>query len=201
MKKTWLIGSATLGGLVLASGLALAAPQGKHFGADANGDGNITRAELSASLEKRFAQFDKNGDGKVTQEERDASRQARFDKHFAAMDKDNNGQISKAEMQAAHEARKDRRNERHGAGGPDGKGSHGGGHWGMRHGGMHGGRMAMTDANKDGVVTKAEFQANALEMFDRSDANKDGTVTQAERQAARQSMKQQMQERAKTPSN
>lgn len=198
MKKTWLIGSATLGGLAIAGGIAMAAPHGKFFSADANGDGNVTRAELTASLDKRFAELDSNKDGKITQEERDASRQARFDKHFAAMDKDGNGQISKAEMQAAHEARKDRWQKRQGAGEREGH------HGGMRHGSMHGGangHMAMIDADKDGVVTKAEFQAKALEMFDRSDANKDGTVTKAEREASWQSMKQHMHEHAKTPSN
>ena len=195
MKKSWLITSA-LGGMIMAGGVALAAPQGKAMRADTNADGNVTKAELTASLEKRFAELDKNGDGKVTQEERDAARQARFDKHFVEIDKDGNGQISKAEMQAAHEARKERRGDHHGMGGPGRKP-----HWGGRHGGMHGGRMAMMDANKDGVLTKAEFMAKPLEMFERADANKDGTVTQAERQAVRDAMKKRMQEGTKTPSN
>ena len=194
MKKSLLITSA-LGGMIFAGGVALAAPQGKAMRADANADGNVTKAELTASLEKRFAELDKNGDGKVTQEERDAARQARFDKHFAEMDKDGNGQISKAEMQAAHEARKERRGGHHGMGGPGGEG--GKPHWGRRHGGP----MAMMDANKDGVLTKAEFMAKPLEIFERADANKDGTVTQAERQAVRDAMKKRMQEGTKTPSN
>jgi Ca2+-binding EF-hand superfamily protein len=43
------------------------------------------------------------------------------------------------------------------------------------------------DANKDGKVTAAEFQAQRLRMFDTLDTNHDGTVTQLERQAAAQS--------------
>lgn len=195
MKKTWLIGSA-LGGMIIAGSVALAATGARDALFDANGDGNVTKAEVTAALDKRFAELDKNGDGKITQEERTAARQARFDKHFAEMDKDNNGQISKAEMQAAHEARKERGSMR-GPGHGDGKHHH----WGMHHRGQHGGRMAMIDANKDGVVTKAEFQARALEKFDRLDANKDGTITAAERQAMRDAMKKRMQERMGNSSN
>jgi len=55
--------------------------------------------------------------------------------------------------------------------------------------GGKGGFLARLDANKDGKVTLAEFQAGPIAMFDRVDANKDGTITPAERQAARQAMR------------
>lgn len=183
MKKKWLAGSA-LGGFIIAGSVALAATAGHgsmRFDADANKDGNLTRAELTASLDKRFAQLDTNNDGQITKEERDAAHQARFEQHFKAMDTDGNGQISQAEMKAAHEARKEMRGKHRGM-------RHGDGQRGGRHGGFgHG--MAKADANDDGVVTKAEFQAKALERFVKADTNKDGTVTQAEREAARGMMK------------
>lgn len=191
MRKKWLAGSA-LGGFIIAGSVALAATAGHGpmgLNADADKDGNLTKAELTAALDKRFAQLDSNNDGSITKEERDAARKARFEQHFKAMDTDGNGQISQAEMLAAHEARKEMRSKHHGMRGHDGPGmGHADGHRGWRHGGFgHG--MAKADANNDGVVTKAEFQAKALERFAKADANNDGTVTKAEREAARGMMK------------
>ena len=127
MRTKFLIAS-VLTGVAVAGGIAVAAPMGHGpMGADANNDGNVTRAELTAALDKKFAELDKNGDGKVTQEERRAMHEARFAERFKQMDKDGNGQISMAEMQAAREARR------------EGPGKHMGGH----PGGMHGGHMGM----------------------------------------------------------
>src|SRR3546814_19971582 len=57
---------------------------------------------------------------------------------------------------------------------------------GRFHHGMHGGMLAKADANKDGVITKAEFQAQPLQMFAKKDTNKAGTVTQAESEGMRE---------------
>ncbi len=178
------VGSLAVGGLA-ASHLAFAQPEGPGgmrggpmAMADANKDGNLTKAELTAALDARFKAMDANGDGKVTKEERAAMRQARFDERFARMDSDGNGQISKAEFAAAHEARM-------GGRGPQADGKRGPGHRMGGHGGpmmgMMGGRA---DADKDGVLTRAEFMAGPIAMFDKADANKDGAVTADERKAA-----------------
>ena len=73
---------------------------------DANGDGEITRDEVSQAATQRteealthFDALDADGDGVVTQSER---RRAAFDR----MDGDGDGQITKSEFR---EARKDRR--------------------------------------------------------------------------------------------
>lgn len=47
--------------------------------ADTNGDGVVTRAEVVAEAEARFAAMDTNKDGKVTPEERNAARAAMRD--------------------------------------------------------------------------------------------------------------------------
>ena len=47
----------------------------------------------------------------------------------------------------------------------------------------------MMDTDKDGTVTKAEFQARALARFDRMDTDHNGVVTPAERQAHWTAMK------------
>ncbi|MBK5265259.1 MAG: EF-hand domain-containing protein [Alphaproteobacteria bacterium] len=206
MKKKLFIGTA-LGGMIVAGSMALAATAGHGpMRADANGDGNLTKVELVASINKHFAEFDKNGDGKITQDERKAEREGRFEDHFKAMDKDGNGQISMAEMKTAHESRMEKRGDHMGMRGHDGTDSgadsgmdrH---HKGMERGDMHhrGGRMAMMDADKDGIVTKAEFDAKALKMFTRADANNDGTVTKAEHEAARAAMMKMHQ--SKQPAN
>ena len=183
MKK--MIVATSLGALLLAGGIAIAQPggnpqragmhRGGMQGADANNDGTVTRTELTTQLDERFTRLDTNGDGQITQAERDAQHKARADERFKALDADGNGQLSRAEFDAAHEKRAEKMGER-------GEGK-------RRHRGGRGGMGGMMDANKDGTVTKAEFQSRALAMFDGADANKDGQVTQQEREAARAAFK------------
>lgn len=193
--STAAVGALFVGGLAGAH-VALAqpgdgGPGGRHGGmiemADANKDGKISKAELTAALDARFAKMDANRDGKLTKEDREIRRQARLDERFVALDTDRNGQISKAEFAAGHEARLGR--------GEDGKGREG--QWGKRgHHGFGGGRMlhgrggARAEAMKDGAMTRAEFMAAPLAMFDKADTNKDGFVTADEMKAAHQAMRQ-----------
>ncbi|QGP79152.1 EF-hand domain-containing protein [Sphingobium sp. CAP-1] len=158
--------------------------------ADANKDGKISKAEMTAALDARFAKMDVDHDGKLTDKDRDLRRQQRFDERFAALDTDKNGQISKAEFAAAHQARADKRDTMRGQGGPDGQRWGGRFHHGSGRGMMgHEGPGGFGDAAKDGVVTKAEFTAKAVAMFDKADSNKDGFVTADEMKAARPQMR------------
>jgi hypothetical protein len=160
--------------------------------ADTNKDGKISKAELTAALEGRFAKMDVDKDGKLTQQDRDAMKAQRMDNRFARLDADKNGQVSKTEFTAAHEARADKRAERRAeAGKPGEREGRGWGGRGRHHGPgkggmMHGGRG---DANKDGTVTKAEFMAGPLAMFAKADTNKDGSVTAEEMKAGREAMR------------
>lgn len=75
MKK--LIVSAALAATMLTAGAALAqdAPRQRFdplAQADADKDGAISKAELLASVDQRFAKVDKNKDGKITADEREA---------------------------------------------------------------------------------------------------------------------------------
>ena len=159
---------------------AFAAPGAMRHGPDANGDGTLTRAEVSAQVTERFAKADANGDGVLNE----ADKAARTGQMFDKMDTDKNGSISRAEFTAAHSAM----GGEHGGmtmGGDHKMGDRGPGMGGHRMGSGGGGMMLrMADANNDGAVTRDEAMAAALKHFDKMDANKDGQVTRAERQAA-----------------
>jgi Ca2+-binding EF-hand superfamily protein len=197
------VGSLFVGGLA-ASHLAMAQPgdggPGRHGGliamADANKDGKVSRAELTTALDARFAKLDANHDGKLTKEDREIARKARLEQRFAGLDSDHNGQISKAEFMAGQEARFDRRSSE-GPGGREGGHRFGrGGHHGFGGGmGMRGRGGPAGGAMKDGVVTRAEFMARPLAMFDKADANRDGFVTADEMKAARAQMRSEWQAR------
>lgn len=201
------LGSLFVGGLA-ASHLAFAQDDsagprggGMLMMADANKDGTVTKAELTAALEARFAKLDANKDGKFDQADRDILRQQRLDERFAALDTDKNGQISKAEFAAGHQGRDGMHDRMGKPGGPDGHG------WGHRGWGKHGGGQGMRggtgdEMKKDGTITKAEFMARPLTMFDKVDANHDGKVTADEMKAARQVFRDGWKDRkASTPAN
>lgn len=148
----------------------------------------LTRAQALTQAEARFDRMDANKDGKLDKADHEARRNAMFDR----LDTDKNGQISRAEFNTRPE-RAAGGEARRGPDGEQGKQHRWGGRGHGRHGGKWGGGFA--DTNKDGVVTKAEFTAAALQRFDRLDANKDGTVTREERQAAHQAMREQWKNR------
>lgn len=93
--------------LILAAAVGFAATataQGMR-GADANGDGAVTRAEALAVREAAFARMDANGDGYVSQAERAATtgqrRGQRQEAVRAEMDADGDGRLSRAEVMNA----------------------------------------------------------------------------------------------------
>lgn len=150
---------------------------------DADGDRTITWVEAKAKSDDMWAKLDVNKDGKLDQ----ADRSAKWAEKFAMIDTDKNGSISQAEFIAHHQQMK----------GPEGHDGDRKGHHGRRHNGMKGGmrgmmmggHMAMmADANKDGTVTRTEFDAGVKMHFDMADANKDGKITLEERRASMKAM-------------
>ena len=122
---------------------------------------------------------DPYGDATVARKDAEAQAAARF----AAMDANGDGVLTPDELRAM---RRDRRGGE--PGGPDGPGP------GMG-GGMGGGMARMLDADGDGKVSREEFVAGNLRLFDRGDADHDGLLTKAERQAAMEAMRARMEER------
>ena len=189
--------STLLGGLVVAATVAVAGDD-TSARADADNDGRISAQEHAAAAQAKFKRMDANHDGKLTAEERAQHRTGAEDagshrragaddagphrRGMATMDADNDGAVTRAEhaagakamfdrMDANHDGRlaADEMSQRRRAGADDGTAGHG---------------MAMVDADKDGVVTRAEHAAAMQAMFDRRDANHDGKLDATEMEAA-----------------
>lgn len=102
---------------------------GMMMRADANHDGIITREEMLADADQRFAAMDANHDGKVTPEEREASRaggwrggrgggdgdmtldqqHAQANRRFDMVDANHDGKIDQAEQDAMRQRMMSRR--------------------------------------------------------------------------------------------
>ncbi|MFM7028391.1 MAG: EF-hand domain-containing protein [Chakrabartia sp.] len=182
--------------LVAGIGLLAAAPLAAQPMAMDMGDAGMrakmaapmTRANVEADAQARFAEMDANKDGVVTREEAEAARlamhKAMADKMFDMMDADKDGSISRAEFAAHHQGMGAGHERGHGDGATPGAPAE-----------ARGNRMfERADANKDGKVTLAEARAAALDQFDKMDLNKDGKVTMEERHTAWQKMRAEKQD-------
>jgi len=191
MKKTVIAASLTALTL-MSAGVAAAQP-----GADRSAPKeDLTRTELVAKLDARFAKLDVDKDGRLTVADRKAASEARIAERFKRMDADGNGAVTLAEMQAAYDKRMAERAEKKAAAGQDGKDRKA--HFHKRgHGHKHGFGRGKQDANGDGVITIEEFRAPALAWFDKADTDRNGVLTAAEREAARKAMRAERAERMK----
>ncbi len=125
MKKTTIAALITLGlGTVALTAMA-DHHRGPHGGkmleqVDANGDGNITKDEISNHRAEKFLSADTNGDNLVSaaefeafaQAERERKASERRERRFARMDANGDGVISAAEHDAAASERMERMFER-----------------------------------------------------------------------------------------
>jgi len=185
MKKTTLAATAAV---LLTASTALYAtyPAFAEPGRDPMGDATITWADAKAKADAMWTRLDVNKDGVLNQ----ADREAKMAEMFDMIDTNHDGSISKAEFMEHHKKMMD---------GPGwrGKGRDGtpsdmpppppGAGMGMMMGPgahmLH--EMAeKADANHDGTITRAEFDAAAKARFDAADTNHDGKLTAAERRAA-----------------
>lgn len=157
----------------------LARADARFDAADTNKDGQLDAQERQASWgsaraggqqrggggggERMLARIDTNGDGLISKAENHAAAEARFTR----MDADNDGIIEPGEGPGAQRSM-DRGGER----------------LGMRAGrGVGGLRAAMrADANRDGAISRSEYDAAAARRFARLDMNKDGKLDRGDRQ-------------------
>ena len=113
--------------------------------------------------EKMLARIDTNGDGLISKAENRAAIEARF----ARMDANGDGTIG------ADERGKGMGKWKRGGRGASAEGGPGPMRAGMGHG-------MKADANGDGVITRAEFDAQNAARFAAMDTNKDGKIDQSE---------------------
>jgi len=148
---------------------------------------DVTFAMVKAQADTWWDKMDANHDGRIDAADRDARLLQRFDK----WDTNHDGMISKDEFLAFVHAREAKWRE-HRAGGPEGP-PPGPGGWDHHGPGRREDRVvamaiimpALRQAHKDGVITRAAFDAAVKARFDMLDANQDGMLTRAELRAAR----------------
>jgi hypothetical protein len=164
MKKRYLTGGVLA---IVIAAAAYAAPgsvSGKGFAkVDANGDGSVTKTEVTAHGDARFAQMDMDGNGQIDQ----SDRQARLKARFAQMDADRNGSVTEAEFVAANEAKaKARKSQRI---------SNGEGRIGKR--GNNVGKWGRADTNNDKAISRSEYDAATLARFAARDKDGNGILS------------------------
>jgi len=147
-----------------------AAANGKFITADANLDNQLDSGEIASLRQKRkekrqaarFERQDLNGDKVLTEDEVSQAKSAREVKRqlkrLERFDTNQDGTVDEAEKAVAKAARKQARSERKGE------------------------RKSRIrrDANGDGIVTRAEYDAATSALFTRMDANSDGVLTKGE---------------------
>lgn len=177
---------------------------------DANHDGVITREEARAAHAAVFNQIDTNHDGFLTRDEMRTHHRAQMqgmrDKmrtnHSEMIDKDKDGKISRNEWTSAPEEMRVQREQmraqmfdrldtnRDGflsdaemrAGRPQAQNNAG------ANGQNRPQRPQNPDTNRDGKISRAEWNAMEMPMFDRGDLNRDGRITREEANQAMHDM-------------
>ncbi len=110
------------------------------------------------SGESKFKAADTNNDGRITKQEH---RQA-LEQKFSKMDTNRDGTISASEIEAGSALKRDQAD--------------------MKKASKHAGadHLRMADANHDGLLTKAEYDASCESAFSDADRNADGFLSQGE---------------------
>ncbi|NKL33816.1 calcium-binding protein [Rhizobium leguminosarum bv. viciae] len=143
---------------------------------DANKDGQVSKDEATAGLDKIFAAIDTNKDGSLTpgeiREYRKTQMQAMRDQR-----KQEAGENKEANAAAAAPETADNNDQgRPPRDGHDGRAGH---RW-MRHGGniMRASiMMHRVDTDQNGQISKQEAEAAMGKLFTRMDSNKDGVIS------------------------
>ena len=136
---------------------------------DTDGDGKVSDAEIQAHRDAMFAEIDSNKDGTLSEAEmtahheaRRAEMQAKFAEHkadrvdamFERFDTNEDGMISRDEVAAQQEAMDAKRAERRAE-------------WSAKGEEYAAKRFTSMDADKDGTISKEEFDAAPMKSYRR----------------------------------
>ncbi len=131
------------------------------------------RGKMGGAMgERMLARVDTNGDGLISKAENRAAVEARF----ARMDADKDGAIEAGERRGPGMGKRDGMGKD--MGGKRGEGRRMARREGRGPGGPGG--MMLADTNKDGAISRAEFDAMSAQRFARLDANQDGRLDAGE---------------------
>jgi len=169
---------ATFALTLLATAGAMAGDKGMKghdmFGnADANNDGAVTEAEMTAALRAHFDQFDTNKDGKIVLSE--LPQEMPMPEGMAEKMAERKARMVEKVGQEKADKMAEKMKERKAPTRMD--------------------FIARHDANGDEAVTFEEFAKRPLKHFKKADENGDGTVTAAEKEAAMAKMRERMKDR------
>lgn len=132
---------------------------------DRDGDGSVTKAEYDSASERMFSRLDRDGNGELTRATRDGERSA-----------ERSGQRD-GNKSAKRSGERDGNKSAKRSGGHGKKGMRGGSHRG-------GGNVAMLmerfDVDKDGKITRAEFDDVRTSVFGGADGDGNGAITLSE---------------------
>ena len=135
--------------------------------ADADKDGKVTKAELTAFEEKKFAEIDADKDGSLTPGEFRAYRKAAMEAFRKDHPRPEHEDAATDGDSPKHERAEGKEGKPHHAKGP---GRHGKGGGAMR-------LIRMADTDENGQVSKAEATAATEKFFAFMDTNKDGAIS------------------------
>ncbi|MGE0151385.1 MAG: EF-hand domain-containing protein [Reyranellaceae bacterium] len=151
MRKA-ILGVAVVSALALTSGMVLARSGGSHGGG--HGD-------------RGFSRIDTDGDGAISKVEFEASR----DKMFQKLDANSDGAFTKEEATASAEAWRKKAAEAGRTASPERE---------AKHKERAEKMFNDLDLDKDGKISKAEFNAAGEKLFARFDTNGDGKIVKGE---------------------
>lgn len=147
--------------------------------ADADKNGQVTKAEFTTARDALFTAIDADKDGSITPKEFGEYRKAKFEEFRKANPRPEAGEDGRPEDGKRGDGPRHGDGQKHGDGprhadrdGP-GKGKDHGKGWRKGH---DRGFLNMLDTDGNGQVSKAEFDAGADRLFERMDRNKDGVI-------------------------
>ena len=149
--------------------------------------GLLATSGLAFAHDQKFEEMDIDGNGIISVAESDSAARQLYDR----ADQDNDGRVTAEELGTLYQELARESGKHHGGdaarAGEGARGAHGASHGG--HGMDIERAMRELDSNNDGIVSRDEFMATARSKHEMSDIDRDGSVTRAEYDEAKRRAK------------